>query len=108
MLEVTDLQKVTKICRDAGIDYLGLFGSYARGDHTENSDVDLLVNFKETPSLFEKARILIKLQEVLNKEVDLVSYKNIKPNRKPYIMKDNYLYLKDIENALVGFLKITS
>ncbi|PIS22589.1 hypothetical protein COT50_01125 [candidate division WWE3 bacterium CG08_land_8_20_14_0_20_41_10] len=88
MLKSTDLQKVTTICRNAGIDYLALFGSYARGDYHEDSDVDLLVNFKETQSYFEKARVLLNLQDTLNKEVDLVSYKNIKPNRKPYIMRD--------------------
>lgn len=88
MLKATDLQKVTTICRDAGIDYLALFGSYARGDYHENSDVDLLVNYKIVPSLFEEARTLIKLEDSLGKKVDLVSERCLKPNRKPYIMKD--------------------
>lgn len=88
MLETTDLQKITKICRDAGINYLALFGSYARGDHNENSDVDLLVNFKETRSYFETARILNKLEDSIGKKVDLVSQKCLKPNRRPYVMRD--------------------
>lgn len=88
MLEATDLQKVTKICKDAGIDYLALFGSYARGDYNENSDVDLLVNFKEVHSYFETARVLNKLEDSIGKKVDLVSQKYLKPNRRPYVMRD--------------------
>lgn len=48
--------KIDKICRDAGISHLALFGSQARGDQETNSDVDLLVEFKETPGLISFIR----------------------------------------------------
>ena len=64
---------------------LGLFGSFAIGQEREDSDVDLLVDFESPKSLLEKGRILIELKNLFNREVDLVSRKNIKPSLKPFI-----------------------
>jgi len=53
-----------------GIERIGLFGSVARGEHTDNSDVDVVV---EAPAdLFLLVGMRLKLQEVFNKPVDLV------------------------------------
>jgi len=82
-----DIIKLQNICEANDISYLGLFGSYATGKQQEDSDVDLLVDFKNTKSLLEKGRVLIELQNLFNKEVDLVSRKNIKPSLKPFINK---------------------
>lgn len=71
-----------------GIDYLGLFGSSARGETTPESDVDLLIDFNEVKSLFDLARIKLSFQDILGKKVDLVLRKDIKKTLKPYIMKD--------------------
>lgn len=51
-------EKINNICRQNGIEYLGLFGSFARGDFTSASDVDLLVDFKNSPSLLEKGKVI--------------------------------------------------
>lgn len=80
-----DAKKLQNICEANDISYLGLFGSYAIDKQREDSDVDLLVDFRNTKSLLEKGRVLIELQNLFNKEVDLVSRKNIKPSLKPYI-----------------------
>ena len=82
-----DAAKLHDICRSNDISYLGLFGSHAIGNQHSDSDVDLLVDFKKTKSLLEKGRILVKFQDLFQKEVDLVSRKNIKPSLKPYIDK---------------------
>jgi predicted nucleotidyltransferase len=82
-----DTQKLQNICEANDISYLGLFGSYATGQEREDSDVDLLVDFRNTKSLLEKGRVLIELQSLFNKEVDLVSRKNIKTLLKPFIDK---------------------
>ena len=53
-----------------GIERIGLFGSVARGEHTENSDVDVVV---EAPAdIFLLIGLRQKLQETFNKPVDLV------------------------------------
>ena len=67
---------------------IGIFGSVARDEHTENSDIDILYQLKETVGLLNIVRIKDSLEEKLNKKVDLVSEKHIHPELKPYIMKD--------------------
>lgn len=79
--------KLEDICRSNDISFLGLFGSYATGNERPDSDVDLLVDFKNTKSLLEKGKVLLELQNLFKKEVDLVSRKNIKISLKPYIDK---------------------
>ena len=52
-----------------------LFGSFARGEQREDSDVDLLVEFDRTHAkvgLLKYAAIIIDLENILNREVDLV------------------------------------
>ena len=55
-----------------GITKLGLFGSYARGEQTPSSDIDICVSI-EPPSLFKLGGIHSDLKELLHKEIDLVS-----------------------------------
>ena len=84
---IVDEKKLKDICEANDISYLGLFGSFAVGKENKDSDVDLLVDFKNTKSLLEKGKVLIDLQNLFKKEVDLVSRKNVKPSLKPYINK---------------------
>lgn len=81
-------RKLERFCRDNDITYLGLFGSYARGEERKDSDIDILVDFSETKSLFEIADTQIFLEENTGKSVDLVLKDCIKPELKPYINKD--------------------
>jgi len=71
-----------------GISYLGLFGSYARGEEKPDSDVDLLIDFSETKSLFDLAEVKIQLEDTLNKKIDLALRGRLKKILEPYIMKD--------------------
>lgn len=80
-----DKRRLEDICKSNDISFLGMFGSYAVGKENPDSDVDLLVDFRKTKSLLEKGKILLELQELFNKDVDLVSRKNVKPSLKPYI-----------------------
>ncbi len=82
-----DPNKLQNICEANGISFLGLFGSFAVGKESQNSDVDLLVDFKNTKSLLEKGRALIAFQDLFGREVDLVSKKNVKPSIRPFINK---------------------
>lgn len=80
-----DQQKLDFVCLENNITYLGLFGSYADGNATTDSDVDILVEFEETKSLLEKGKVIIDLEKLFQKEVDLVSKKNIKESIKQNI-----------------------
>jgi len=67
---------------------IGIFGSTARGNDTENSDIDILYQLKDAVGLLNIVRIKNNLEEKLNKKVDLVSEKYLHPELKPYIMND--------------------
>lgn len=58
-----------------------LFGSYSRGEETPESDIDILVEYKEGEriSLFTISRIMKSLQKILNKRVDLVEEDGVLP-----------------------------
>lgn len=69
---------------------IGIFGSYSREEQTENSDIDIIVEFGEnTEDLFDKKYDLREyLKTKLNKNIDLCREGAIKPLFKPMILKD--------------------
>ncbi len=67
---------------------LRLFGSHARDDYKTDSDVDLLVEFYEMPSLFELLDIQEDIESKINKKVDLVFPHKIFPEMKKSILED--------------------
>jgi len=83
-----DQNRIDKVCNEQNIVYLGLFGSQSRGDNRRNSDVDLLVDFKETKSYFQLAKVQEELENIFQKKIDLVLKNNIKDILKQNIFKD--------------------
>jgi predicted nucleotidyltransferase len=74
---------------------VGIFGSFARGDNKEGSDIDILVEFKESPSLLTLIRLENDLSEILGIKVDLVTTGALKNKRiKKSIKKDIINLLK--------------
>ena len=59
---------------------LGIFGSIVRDEATPASDVDVLVAFNKTPTLFQFVRLQRELSECLKRPVDLVMKSALKPN----------------------------
>jgi predicted nucleotidyltransferase len=68
-----------------GVCSLALFGSMARDEAGPESDVDVLVEFRETPGLTEYMRLKFWLEEGLGRRVDLVMPKALKPWAKPLV-----------------------
>jgi len=67
---------------------LGIFGSYARGEAKEDSDIDIVVDF-EKPDLFNQIGIMQELEEKFNKHVDVVAlWKRMNPKLLSRIEKD--------------------
>lgn len=64
-----------------------LFGSYARNEQTPESDVDIMVEFNE-PVGIEFVDLLIDLETILGRPVDLITKKSLRPKLKPYIEPD--------------------
>ena len=80
--------ELARICARHDISYLGLFGSYARGEERPESDVDLLVDFSARKSYFGLANALHEFEHELDRPVDLVIRKNLKPLIRPYVEHD--------------------
>ncbi len=70
------------------VNYLGIFGSFVRYEQKECSDIDILVEFFETPSLFQFIRLENYLSEILEIKVDLVMKEALKHNIGKRILKE--------------------
>ena len=73
-----------------GVERIALFGSHARGDASEESDIDLLVEFAagHTPDLFAFAGLKLELEERLGAPVDLFTPSSIHPGLRDRIEAD--------------------
>ena len=71
-----------------GVRSLDLFGSTVRGDARPDSDVDLLVDFHEVPGLFGYVRVQHRLQEILERRVDLVMASGLKPRIRERVLSE--------------------
>ncbi len=67
---------------------VGIFGSYARGDEGEKSDIDILVDFDENASLFDLVGLSLFLEEKLNCKVDVVPRRSLREEIKPYVLQE--------------------
>lgn len=81
-----DTKKLLQMCGKLDISFLGIFGSYARGDFTPKSDIDLLARFSRKKSLLDLVRTERALSDALGIKVDLLTDKSISPYLKEKIM----------------------
>lgn len=79
--------KAFPILKQAQVKRAALFGSYARGDETETSDIDILVDLADKSTLIDLIGLQQDLEETLQKKVDVVEYAGIKPRIKESIMQ---------------------
>ena len=87
-LTIKEIQsKTVPILRANGATKAELFGSVARGEATEASDVDILVELPDEQSLLDVIHLKNELEDALGTTVDLVEYDAIKPMLRPYIMQ---------------------
>ena len=70
------------------ISELALFGSYARNDYNENSDIDILVDFSSRIDGFDYIRLAHELEDSFNRKIDLVSRRAIKRGYLPFVEKN--------------------
>ncbi len=70
---------------------IGIFGSYARGDADEKSDIDILVALQR-PIGFDFVTLADELESLLNHRVDLVSFNAVNPGMMERI-KDDIVYV---------------
>lgn len=93
---IIKIKQLNTVLHNDGFIIDGLFGSYARGDYNEQSDIDILYHLEKV--FFDKYRGFIgfkKLDEIkqtiskeLNKKIDLAPMDNLSQTAKKYILKD--------------------
>lgn len=82
-------ESIKPILEKYGVNYAGIFGSYARGDSRPDSDVDILVSLGEKIlSVWDMVGFKTELSEQLKRPVDLISDKAVIPYFKNNIYRD--------------------
>lgn len=72
-----------------GVRRIGIFGSFARGESREGSDIDLIVEFAEGMKNYDNfIDLCFFLEELLGRKIDLLTPESISPFLRPYIEKD--------------------
>lgn len=91
MTQALDLNKIRKFLASQPVAKAWLFGSYARGEQTDTSDVDLLVRFDDGVGIFKYCHILRGLETIFNRNVDLVSEGTLVPWAQKTVDHDKIL-----------------
>ena len=84
------LRSIQSKYSNEGIEILGLFGSHARGEASDTSDVDVLIELQEgTTHIYEKkAHLKEELESLLHTPVDIVRKKYLKPYAKEIVLNE--------------------
>ena len=77
-----------EIARDYKAEIVGVFGSYARGEQGADSDLDVLVDFRDKANLLDLVGLGQFLEEILRCKVDVVSRRALRDRIKPNIEND--------------------
>jgi predicted nucleotidyltransferase len=93
MLNLLDIKNILlshkqRLSSKYGLSNLAIFGSYARNQQTEESDLDILVEFNR-PIGLEFIDLAVELEQILKLKVDLVSEKGLKDRQLKSIEKEH-------------------
>lgn len=81
-------ERIIGILAPEGAVRISLFGSRARGDSSAASDLDLLVRFEKTPSLFRLAELEERLADELGVPVDVITERSLGPYYRDSILRE--------------------
>ena len=81
-------EEILRVCAKYGAYNVRVFGSVARGEADEQSDIDLIVDFEPGRSLLDNAGLWLELQELLGVKVDVVSSHGIKPRIRERVLRE--------------------
>jgi predicted nucleotidyltransferase len=93
-VELEDIKsRITPLLRRYGIKRAAFFGSFARGEEKEDSDIDILVEFKGERSLLDLVGLKMELEELLGRKVDVLTYGSLHPLLKDMILQEQKVIL---------------
>ena len=79
---------IVRIAARHGASQVRLIGSVARGEARPDSDVDLLVTWSEDTSLLDQAALMLELESLLGRKVDIASDGWVKPSIRESVYRD--------------------
>ncbi len=79
-------EKILQIAKDCGLTDVRVFGSVARGQEREDSDIDILVHYGDGASLMKHGGFIVEMEELTGRKVDVVEDK-----RLHWVIKDDVL-----------------
>ena len=89
------INKLVSILKKHGAKKIEIFGSYARGEQKETSDLDVIVEFEKRKSLLELVGIEQELEDALGIKVDLLTEASISPYLIEKIRKESKVILNE-------------
>ena len=93
-MEIEEIKnKIIPIFKKYDVKRASIFGSFVRGEEKEDSDIDILVEFKGEKSLLDLAGLKIELEEKLGRKVDVLTYNSLHPLLKDKILKEQKVIL---------------
>ena len=92
--QIDEIKKtLIDVLREHEVKKAALFGSIVRGEATEESDIDLLIEFEGRKSLLDLAGLKLDLQELLRRRVDVLTYKSLHPLLRERILSEQEVIL---------------
>lgn len=94
MVEIQEIRaRTAPVFQRHGVVRAALFGSYAKGEATGESDLDILVEFEGEKTLLDLVALQIELEETLGREVDVLTYRALHPRIKDKVLQEQVALL---------------
>jgi uncharacterized protein len=91
-MEIADLrarrEEILRVAAQRGAHHIRVFGSVARGDADERSDVDFLVDLEQGRSLLDLGGLLMDLRELLGRRIDIMTERGLKARIRDRVLKE--------------------
>ena len=81
------------ILHQHGVIHAAVFGSFARGEQKENSDLDILIEFGARKSLLDLVVLKLELEEMLRRKIDVVTYNGLHPAIRGKVLKEQMIII---------------
>ncbi len=81
-------EDILRIAAEHGAGNVRVFGSVARGEADEESDIDFLVEMEPGRSIFDMGGLLMDLRELLGKKIDVATERGLKPRIRDRVLRE--------------------
>ncbi|HEY6285976.1 MAG TPA: nucleotidyltransferase family protein [Ktedonobacteraceae bacterium] len=96
----TKREDILRIAAQYGAYNVRIFGSVARGEADSENDIDLLVNMEPGRSLLDLCGLLIDLEELLGRKVDVVTEKGLRDRIRERMLNEAIALREMLQNSL--------